>query len=115
MIEPRAVADARCANHGGGCERKDLVAEERETGGVTAIQCKFYDSSHTLQKTDIDSFFTALGKPLLSKGLIVSTTDNWGKNALDALNQTKSVARLGIHDLEQSPIDWGKFDTHKPG
>jgi predicted helicase len=53
-----------------------------------------------LSKGDIDSFFTALGKPRFSKGIIVSTTDNWGKNALDALNQTKSVARIGIHDLE---------------
>jgi len=32
----------------------DLVAEERETGGLTAIQCKFYDASHTLQKSDVD-------------------------------------------------------------
>jgi predicted helicase len=93
----------------------DLVAQHRATGENWAIQCKFYLPEHTLGKADIDSFFTALGKPLLSKGMIVSTTDNWGKNALDALNQTKSVVRLGIHDLEASPVDWSKFDTKKPG
>ncbi len=93
----------------------DLVAQHRATGEYFAIQCKFYLPEHILSKGDIDSFFTALGKPLFSKGIIVSTTDNWGKNALDALNQTKTVARLGIHDLEQSPIDWSKFDTKKPG
>ena len=38
----------------------DLVAEERD-GGICAIQCKFYDAAHTLDKADIDSFFTASG------------------------------------------------------
>jgi predicted helicase/SOS-response transcriptional repressor LexA len=93
----------------------DLVAQHKATGEYFAIQCKFYLPDHTLGKADIDSFFTALGKPLFSNGIIVSTTDNWGKNAIDALNQTKSVARIGISDLEQSPIDWSKFDTRKPG
>lgn len=93
----------------------DLVAQDRATGEFWGIQCKFYLPEHTLSKADIDSFFTALGKPQFAKGIIVSTTDRWGKNALDALNQTKSVTRLGIHDLEQSSVDWSKFDTHKPG
>jgi predicted helicase len=93
----------------------DLVAQEKATGDYFAIQCKFYLPEHTLSKADLDSFFTALGKPKFSKGLIISTTDNWGKNALDALNQTKPVARLSTHDLKQSPIDWSRFDTKKPG
>jgi predicted helicase len=40
----------------------DLVARERDTGEYTAIQCKFYEPTHTLAKGDIDSFFTASGK-----------------------------------------------------
>ena len=40
----------------------DLVARERGTGEYWAIQCKFFDPSHYLQKADIDSFFTASGK-----------------------------------------------------
>jgi predicted helicase len=31
----------------------DLVARERETGELCAIQCKFYDPNHTLAKEDI--------------------------------------------------------------
>lgn len=93
----------------------DLVAQDRATGEYFAIQCKFYLPEHTLSKADLDSFFTALGKPLFVKGIIVSTTDKWGKNALDALDQTKAVARIGIADLEQSPIDWSQFDISKPG
>lgn len=93
----------------------DLVARERNTGDFCAIQCKFYLPDHILSKTDLDSFFTALGKPSISSGLIVSTTDRWGKNAEDALNQTKTVTRLSIHDLADSPIDWSKFDARKLG
>jgi predicted helicase len=92
----------------------DLVAQHKATGEYFAIQCKFYLPEHTLSNGDLDSFFTALGKPQFSKGIIVSTTDNWGRNALDALNQTKHVARISLHDLEQSPIDWNRFDTQKP-
>lgn len=40
----------------------DLVARARYTGEITAIQCKFYEPTHTLAKADIDSFFTASGK-----------------------------------------------------
>src|ERR1035437_8258275 len=42
----------------------DLVATERATGEYSAIQCKFYLPEHTLNKADLDSFFTALGKPI---------------------------------------------------
>jgi len=93
----------------------DLVAQERATGEYCGIQCKFYLPEHTLSKGDLDSFFTALGKPALRTGLIVSTTDNWGKNAEDALNQTKPVTRLSLHDLVESPIDWSRFDARKLG
>ncbi len=92
----------------------DLVAKERATGEYCAIQCKFYLPEHTLSKADLDSFFTALGKPAFSTGLIVSTTDKWGKNAEDALGQTKPVTRLSVHDLAQSPIDWSTFDAPSP-
>lgn len=93
----------------------DLVAEERATGEFCAIQCKFYRPEHTLAKEDIDSFFTAAGKTLFTSCLIVSTTDRWGKNAEHALaNQSKPVARLGVHDLEASPVDWSRFSLERP-
>lgn len=93
----------------------DLVAEERAAGGFCAIQCKFYRPEHTLAKEDIDSFFTAAGKSLFTSCLIVSTTDRWGRNAEHALaNQSKSVTRLSVHDLEVSPIDWSRFRLDRP-
>jgi predicted helicase len=92
----------------------DLVARERATGDYCAIQCKFFLPEHTVSKEDIDSFFTAFGRDPFVSGMVVSTTDRWGKNAEDALNQSKPVIRLSVHDLEASPIDWSKFDTRRP-
>ncbi len=86
----------------------DLVARERETGGYCAIQCKFYEPAHRLSKADIDSFFTASGKATFTSRMIISTTDNWGKNAVEALdNQQPPVTRLGIGDLLNSSVNWG--------
>ncbi|MGV9860808.1 DEAD/DEAH box helicase [Gordonia sp. NPDC003425] len=85
----------------------DLVARDRITGELTAIQCKFYEPDHHLAKSDIDSFFTALGKSPFTGGIIISTTDRWGKNAEDALHdQSKPVQRIGLNLLADSPIDW---------
>ncbi len=96
----------------------DLVACERGTGDYWAIQCKFYDPTHAIQKADIDSFFTASGKQFATKEgkrgfahrIVVSTTDKWSKHAEEALaDQTIPVSRLWFKDLADSPIDWSKF------
>ena len=85
----------------------DLVARERDTGNYTAIQCKFYEPTHTLAKGDIDSFFTASGKKPFTNRVIISTTDKWGKNAEDSLgDQHTPVQRIGMADIAESPIDW---------
>ncbi|TSD92903.1 DEAD/DEAH box helicase [Skermania sp. ID1734] len=85
----------------------DLVARERDTGQYTAIQCKFYEPTHTLAKADIDSFFTASGKQPFTNRVIISTTDRWGRNAEDALDsQTIPVQRIGLAEIAESPIDW---------
>jgi predicted helicase len=93
----------------------DLVARERETGELTAIQCKFYGPEHTLQKADIDSFFTASGKEPFRSRLIVSTTDRWSKHAEDALkHQQIPVTRLRLQDLDESVVDWSHFSLSQP-
>ena len=93
----------------------DIVAEERATGEYCAIQCKFYLPDHTLSKADLDSFFTASGKTLFTSCIIVSMTDKWGPNAEHALaHQSKPVLRLRVQDLDESPIDWSKFDLKRP-
>lgn len=93
----------------------DLVAEDRYTGELTAIQAKFFDPSLPLQKQAIDSFFTELGKAPFTQGMIVSTTDRWSRHAEDALTgQSKPVQRIRLQDFADSTIDWAVFDIEKP-
>ena len=94
----------------------DLVAREVQTGSLCAIQCKFYDPGTSIEKKHIDSFFTALSKKHFSSGLIFSTSTKWSRHAEDALAETtKPVVRVGLHDLEDSGVDWDKFSIKNPG
>ncbi|WP_372407530.1 DEAD/DEAH box helicase [Streptomyces luteireticuli] len=94
----------------------DLVAQDRETGGLCAIQCKFYEPHHTIQKADIDSFFTASGKGGFSRRMIISTTEKWGPLAEAALDgQQVPVTRVGLAEINESPIDWASIVWPEPG
>jgi predicted helicase len=99
----------------------DLVARARDTGELTAIQCKFFDPSTTVTKPMLDSFLAASsknldGKPEFAARLVISTSDNWGSNAEDAVeNQNPPVQRLRVQDLDDSSIDWGQFSLAAPG
>ena len=84
----------------------DIVAESYN-GEIFAIQCKFYDQNYELQKRDIDSFLNELGRNYFHKGIIFATTNNWSRNAENALkNRSKECIRVDFYDLEQSNIDW---------
>ena len=88
----------------------DLVAEEAGTGAIHAIQCKFYAADHKLQKSEIDSFFTASGRKPFAHRVIVATTDHWSEHAENALvDQQPPVSKITLHDLEASQIDWARF------
>lgn len=88
----------------------DLVARTQGTGEYHAIQCKLYATDYRLQKSDIDSFFTASGKKPFARRIIVSTTNHWSEHAEDALcDQQPPVSKIDLHDLENSQIDWAKY------
>lgn len=100
----------------------DLVARRREDQRWTAIQCKFYLESTTLNKQQLDSFFEASGRTFTENGedvthfanrLIISTTDKWSSNA-EAMLQDQLIPtnRIGLAALAESPIDW---DIAYPG
>jgi hypothetical protein len=92
----------------------DLVALDRLTGLYVAVQCKFYDPDHTISK-DVDTFLSASGKVGFVERIFVSTTDRWNRNAEDAIKaQQIPVRRIGVSDLEASPIDWSQFDFATP-
>ena len=93
----------------------DLVARERDTGNLVAIQCKYRKPGTTLYLEDLSTFFTGVGHTEFSEGIIVSTTENWGPNVEDALKKrTKPVARWGVWHFENSSIDWSKFRLGAP-
>jgi predicted helicase len=93
----------------------DLVAKLADDDGFCAIQCKFYDADHKIQKSDLDSFFTASGKKGFTRRLIVDTTrKDWSVHAEEALDgQTIPTLRIGLAELENSPIDWSVYAPNK--
>lgn len=92
----------------------DLVAQTQGTGEFHAIQCKFYAEDYRVQKSDIDSFFTASGKKPFTHRVIITTTTNWSEHANDALqNQQPPVSKIDLHDLENSQIEWEKYQPHQ--
>lgn len=110
---------AEWADHQGIIKRDDgidLVAMLAEEDGFCAIQCKFYDENHRMQKADLDSFFTASGKKEFTRRLIVDTTRReWSEPAENALiGQTTGTQRIGLTELENSPIDWSVYVPSRP-
>lgn len=93
----------------------DLVAKERETGELVAIQAKYYGEDKTIQKSDIDSFLNEVGKKYYSKGIVITTTDKWGRNAEDALlERDKVISRISLTQLKDSQVDWTAFKFSSP-
>ena len=87
----------------------DLVADDIASGGKVAIQCKFYDERTYLD--DLGTFYTSSGKDGYVKRIVITTSNQWTRNAEEALkNQQIPVQRILLHDMEQSLISWGAFD-----
>jgi predicted helicase len=94
----------------------DLVAENSDDSGFTAIQCKNYAPHVTLQKEDIDSFFTESGKSPFTDRIIVATTSRWSTHAENSLRgQDKPIRRIGIEALANSAIDWDSVSISNLG
>lgn len=93
----------------------DVVAEERDGGGLCAIQCKFYAPEHRIEKADLDSFFATSAKAPFTSRIVVSTTDSWSKHAEDLLSDERIPSiRIRLQDLQDSAIDWSQFSLSRP-
>ncbi|WP_460800814.1 type ISP restriction/modification enzyme [Microbacterium sp. GXF6406] len=93
----------------------DIVAEV-QGGGLLAVQVKFFQEEHRMQKSDLDSFFEALGREPFTEGLVIDTTSApWSKNAEEALkNRSKPVKRVTLDELRHSTVDWSTYELLKP-
>lgn len=98
----------------------DLVARTDE-GEYWAIQCKCYDEHALIDKPAVDTFLSTSSKTFtddvtlknvgFSLRLWISTTDHWGPTATQTIaNQNPPVQRIGLKDLEMSPVDWAKIE-----
>ena len=103
----------------------DLVAKE-ENGNYWAIQCKCYKEESRIDKKEVDSFLATSSKQFIdhetmqtvgfSNRLWISTTNNWGTNAEEAIrHQNPPVSRIGLVDLETSPVEWDKLEEGASG
>lgn len=92
----------------------DLVARERVTGALWAIQAKFYDNHAQLTLNDIATFLAVSNTSHFTERLIVSTTNLWAKAAEDALlSQRTPVKRLSLLEIGESRLDWTDFDPDR--
>ncbi len=103
----------------------DLVARTEE-GDYWAIQCKCYDANAVIDKPAVDTFLSTSSKTFtddvtlktvgFSLRLWISTTDHWGPTATQTIaNQNPPVQRIGLKDLEMSPVDWTKLEGGSQG
>lgn len=90
----------------------DLVAEQFN-GELVAIQAKFYQNK--VGKSEINSFVAELGKSYYQRGLIVSTVNDWNKNARETIDHNeKGIEIIGLSDLRNSQIDWTQYSFERP-
>ncbi|MBT5717527.1 MAG: DEAD/DEAH box helicase family protein, partial [Opitutae bacterium] len=86
----------------------DLVAKIRGEDSFCAIQCKCYESSHSISKADLDSFISASSTEDFTRLLLIDTsTQSIGRNAqsvFDTIN--KDYLRIQMSELEGSRIEW---------
>ncbi len=94
----------------------DLVAEERDSGNLVAVQCKFYAEDTPIALEQLNKFLGAYGEIQYASGIFVATTSNWSKPAESAIREsrTKPVERWGPDTFENSSIDWSVFDLSNP-
>jgi predicted helicase len=103
----------------------DLVAKTHE-GDFWAIQCKCYAEDATIDKPSVDTFLSTSGRTFkedeslkttrFSQRLWISTTNNWGSGATEAIkNQDPEVIRLGLYELQSAPVDWKKLEDGQDG
>lgn len=96
----------------------DLVARTT-AGDFWAIQCKCFQENAPIDKPAVDSFLATSSRHFkdeqlrsteFAHRLWISTTNNWGKNAEETIrNQSPAVNRIGLHDLDNAPVDWEKL------
>jgi predicted helicase len=102
----------------------DLVAQDT-LGDYWAVQCKCYAADARIDKAEVDSFHSTASRSFVDDSgrtsrfahcLWISTTDNWGVNAEEAIrNRIPPVSRITPAHLQNSAVDWDKLARDMSG
>ncbi len=93
----------------------DLVARERGTGDLVAIQCKFYSPSAVLRWEHVSTFVAMLSQDVFSSGMLISTAGAESSNLHKNLTATsKDVTWFRVENFEESRVDWNQFRPDAP-
>jgi predicted helicase len=97
----------------------DLVAVTH-SNEYWAIQCKCFQEKAIINKPAVDSFLATSSRQFkdedlqmvgFSQRLWISTTNNWGPNAREAIkNQNPKVSTLSLQELLEARVDWEKME-----
>lgn len=88
----------------------DLVASRRPEhgGGFVAVQAKYRAANTSLQKKDIDSFFTNAKTLNMDELMFVDSTQaSPSKNFVEVIKQN-NIRHVNLTQLEQSVVDWSR-------
>ena len=84
----------------------DLVFKHK-SGELWAVQAKCYSPKYDITKHDVDKFLSESNRNLISKRLLISTTDGIGINAVKVCDaQDKPVVRFLLSDFEKSNVEY---------
>ena len=91
----------------------DLVAKLKREEGFCAIQCKCYESDHSVSKADLDSFISASSTEEFTRLMLIDTSIKpISKNAQTVFdNLSKEFVRVQTSDLNNSRINWNFYSN----
>ena len=86
----------------------DLIAETHDNE-YWAIQSKNYNKKYYISKEDINSFLSDTNRKLISRRLLIATTNNIGKNGFKTIRDQEKPVHLELLDnLENAEVNWPK-------
>ncbi|WP_261624716.1 restriction endonuclease, partial [Nesterenkonia marinintestina] len=91
----------------------DLVARDRFTGELTAIQTKFVDPESTVDKAGIDSFISAAHPKEFSRRILAHTALKLGPTAQRTL-EDNDVQVIDLPQMDRADIAWSEFAIETP-
>jgi len=92
----------------------DIIAKERETGDLWAIQAKFHRPDSRLTLAEISTFLATSGEARFARRMLVCTCGLSRDAAKVLARQEKRCQILKTEDLERAPVDWGTFAAFAP-